>query len=834
MNIAKTQPNADNKIAHQINDNNKLLNLLVKQIVDLSAKKILIVAGEKIAYANPKVLGEIGLNSKSIKDKPIDSIIFPSRGTKPLSHYLGRSASLKNSNDEDSIVIVGRKGREFWYNPTVRRCFWDGRSAVLLTLNDIKKETQSDSLNSELLDRYQLGLKIANQYVWDYQLDPKTLYLSPDYFSHIGYQPQEITPSIDRWMEVLHPDSAKEFSLLIASLANDDDLPNLWEYRAKDKRNGYKWFACTWQIVGWSKTNKPNRIVGIHEDIDARKKQEYEHKSYQNTLYGFVNNSLDGLLIVDETGNVQEWNPVQEAISNIPKHDIIGHSLNEMLQVLNENTHAKLYINELNKVLLNVAHASEEKKKNSIFEVSVKLPNTYTKYYQHSVFTISTLKGSKIAASVKDITEKKINQLKLEKNEERLKLALAAGNVGIWDVDMITGETYYSPMTFTIFGYRPWEVSPTLESWKELIHPDDYDWVVEKANSFFMSGTNGEIELRIKKKDGSYIWIQSKNRILRDENNKTLRATGTIIDITSQKEIEQELRSNQEVLERNLKQHELISDISYLLNTNIDFAEKNDKVLSMLGEFSQVSRVYIFENNYKKGITRNTYEWCNKGVEPQIHNLQEFPLDIVGNWAGDSEYMVSWNLAADLPSDFAKLMIDQGIKSFLIFPLKISDQVFGYIGFDDCDHQRIWTKPEIDLLKTISNLISFSFEREQIKRHYKQNETSYKIISHVISDCIFEVSIAGRIEFINPYGLQKLGLTQKSIEKGVMVSDLISDSDYQELDRNIEQLIKGTDLNPQIISVRIDNEWVKAEVYAKPRRSENEVVGYSGVLIIKD
>jgi len=90
-------------------------------------------------------------------------------------------------------------------------------------------------------------------------------------------------------------------------------------------------------------------------------------------------------------------------------------------------------------------------------------------------------------------------------------------------------------------------------------------------------------------------------------------------------------------------------------------------------------------------------------------------LDIVGNWAGESEYMISWNLAADLPSDFAELMIDQGMKSFLIFPLKISNLVFAHIGFDNCDHQRIWTKPEIDLLKTISNLISFSFKREQIK-----------------------------------------------------------------------------------------------------------------------
>ncbi|HDP55055.1 MAG TPA: PAS domain S-box protein, partial [Bacteroidetes bacterium] len=104
----------------------------------------------------------------------------------------------------------------------------------------------------------------------------------------------------------------------------------------------------------------------------------------------------------------------------------------------------------------------------------------------------------------------------------------------------------------------------------------------------------------------------------------------------------------------------------------------------------------------------------------------------------------------------------------------------------------------------------------------------------VISDCIFEVSIEGKIEFINPYGLKILGLTQQDIEHGIDVSDLVSEPDYQELDQNIEQLIKGTDLNPLKVNIRIYNEWVKAEVYAKPRRSENKAVGYSGVLIIKD
>jgi len=105
---------------------------------------------------------------------------------------------------------------------------------------------------------------------------------------------------------------------------------------------------------------------------------------------------------------------------------------------------------------------------------------------------------------------------------------------------------------------------------------------------------------------------------------------------------------------------------------------------------------------------------------------------------------------------------------------------------------------------------------------------------HVVSACTLEVSVERKIELINPYGLRILGLTQLNIVQGINVSNLVSELDYQELDQNIEQLIKGTDLNPLKVNIRIYNEWVKAEVYAKPRRSENKAVGYSGVLIIKD
>jgi PAS domain-containing protein len=69
----------------------------------------------------------------------------------------------------------------------------------------------------------------------------------------------------------------------------------------------------------------------------------------------------------------------------------------------------------------------------------------------------------------------------LRENEERLRMALEGTTDGMWDWNLATGQTYFSPGYYTMLGYEPDEFPPTDESWRQLIHPDDVERIKGRA-----------------------------------------------------------------------------------------------------------------------------------------------------------------------------------------------------------------------------------------------------------------------------------------------------------------------------------------------------------------
>jgi PAS domain S-box-containing protein len=834
--MASSKPNTEKngKASSLIEENIRLLDQLIKQLVDGSSKKLLIISDSKIVYANPKATKAIGINSKDTKEIPVNEVLSTAQGGSQLSHYLGMSASLKKTyTDNDPVKIIDRNGKEQWFRPSLRRCFWKGKSSIILALNDIDYQRLSTDNELFRLQRKRLALKASNQCIWDLNLSNLQLYICSDFFTMLGYKPLEVDITLSTWQKYLHKDSLESFFKLMDSLKRGDDLPSFWEYRVLNKENQYKWFVALWQIVEWDKFGKPLRLIGIHMNIHDRKSIEIEREEYQKMLSGFIGNSLDGLVIIDEKGIVKEWNPVQEQITQISRKQMLDQSIWEIHQSqLNTSNPFVDYIGQLKDIFATLTHTGQNPWEGKVVDTKLKINNKIDKLLQHTVFTIKTHNGIKIAITVKDVTESEAYRIKVVKSEERLKLALAAGNVGIWDIDFVTEEQYFSPMTFTIFGYRPWEVIPGSEMWKEMIHPDDLDWVLKKVKEFNISGTALEIEFRMKKKDGSYIWVLSKNRILRDGQNKTLRVTGTISDITRQKTVETELRQNEESLKKNLQQHEVISEISYILNTNKSFEVKNNEVLALLGSFTNSSRVYIFEDKPQEDITVNTYEWCNEGIEPQMQNLQHVSLSMVSKMTKGKDFISSHDIENDMSPEFSKMMIAQGIQSFMTFPLQVSGKVFGFIGFDECTSHRIWEKHEVELLKTISNLISFSYERQLIHEHYQLNETRYRELTEMLPQIIFEVSLKGRIDFLNQTGCTFFGISKEMVTKGVYVWDLFPKRTVLKMRQLLENALNATALEPITLEVKqIDKNANMLTIYIRPRMVSGEIVNFSGLAL---
>jgi PAS domain S-box-containing protein len=140
---------------------------------------------------------------------------------------------------------------------------------------------------------------------------------------------------------------------------------------------------------------------------------------------------------------------------------------------------------------------------------------------------------------------------RLHKSQEQFSLAMRGANDGLWDWNLETGKVYYSPRWKSMLGYKECELEDNIDTWKSLIHPDDKEWVLEKAHDCISSQTNSfEVEMRMQHKDGHKIFILSRAFLVnRKSDDKPVRLVGTHVDISERKKIEFYNEKNAEILE---------------------------------------------------------------------------------------------------------------------------------------------------------------------------------------------------------------------------------------------------------------------------------------------
>ncbi len=157
--------------------------------------------------------------------------------------------------------------------------------------------------------------------------------------------------------------------------------------------------------------------------------------------------------------------------------------------------------------------------------------------------------GNAIQVIVRDITDRKRAEAVLRESEERLTLAFAGAQEGVWDWNLKTGAVVYSPRWKQMLGYAGDEIEPHVRAWEQLLHPDDKPRARQLNEGVKRGQGTYEGEFRLRHKDGHYIHVLSRGLPIRDEADETVvRIVGTHLDITERKRTESALRESEERL----------------------------------------------------------------------------------------------------------------------------------------------------------------------------------------------------------------------------------------------------------------------------------------------
>lgn len=836
MNNGKKKVERTKKVSNLIKENAKLLDLLLKSLLDSSDKLLVIVSDNMVVYANRIAIKNLGFTQKELSSKTVDELFTTNQQT-PLRSYLAIAVTMrKGANDHLMIKVGSKSGSDTWYVPRIKRCIWKGKSSLLMMLVDVNKtDEKRDTIKETTSDsRLQLALKGSDQGVWEFNFKTNDAYVSEESITILGYKPGEIAATYSNWMKLVHPDYRVIFEESEKKIRKGELNNFQQEYLAQTKSGSYAWIWLVGKVVEWDKLGVPLRMVGINMNINEKKRAELERDENRKTLEGLIHNTRDGLVIIDQNGIIKEWNPAQEKITLIKRSQAVGQYIWDVPTMLSSASEGLIsYLKNFKDIFDKIAHSGLNPWDGKVFETHLTLFNGERKIIQTTIFPVETNTGKKLAATVKDITESQTSRVKLEKSDERLKLALNAGRVGIWDVDFESGEKYFSPMFFQLLGYRPWEVEPDHNTWIKMIHPDDIAETASRVAIFQKEGESLDLVFRIMKKSGDYIWVHSKNKVSRNKIGKIDRITGTISDISFQKEVEMEHILHREELIKNLARTELISEISYVLNTNEDFEIKINEVIKKLGVFFNVSRVYTFENSYDLKTTSNTFEWCNEEVGSQKGDFQEVPLDMFLEWFEGKEYYYSNDFLKDMPADLAEMFIAQGNKSSLIFPIQVENNLIGFIGFDECNYPKEWDKLEIELLKTIANLISFSFERQITHTQLVGNEQHFRELTDLLPHIVFEVSLTGRLEFLNQTGCKYFNITKEDISKGIMLRKLFPETEVFLMKALRDRLVRKESNDQFRLEAKpINGKGKVLDIWATPKVSNSKLIGFSGIALL--
>jgi PAS domain S-box-containing protein len=251
------------------------------------------------------------------------------------------------------------------------------------------------------------------------------------------------------------------------------------------------------------------------------------YKTTEREFQSVFENALDTILILDDQGICREANPAAEQLFGVRRRELIGESLDRF------STDSAQFHTLWELLLVQKFHQGDAE-----FEKNDRSP----------VFVEFTAKADCLPGQhvmiLRDVTERRRAQLSLLESEERFQQMARNIQEIFWMIDAETKKALFvNPAYETITGRSCQSLHDDPTSYEELIHPEDRAHVLAKLDEATRTGNFNE-KFRLLCAHGAVRWVWVRGFPVRDAAGKILRLVGTALEITAQKEAEEQVAAN--------------------------------------------------------------------------------------------------------------------------------------------------------------------------------------------------------------------------------------------------------------------------------------------------
>lgn len=484
-----------------------------RQLVEFSPEAVAIHAKGILLYVNKAALQMIGAKSASeVVGKSITQFVHPDF----IELVKKRVKLLYETNKATPLIqekFIRTDGTVIDVEVISRPINYDGQKAIQIAVRDI---TERKKFEEQLQIQAQIAESINDAVI---VMDKNYTVISWNKGAEKLYGWKEKDVLGKKTMEVIPhvylTSSAKEFHEQIKT--------GYWRGQVtQHTKKGKKLLILASASLVRDSKGETIGYVTINRDIT-------EEIASSGRLAAIVESSDDAILSKSLDGIIQSWNKAAEKMFGYKAEEIIGKNIT--LIVPHElRAEEKEIIRKLKKGE-RIQHFETTRVGKSGNRIIVSL----------TISPIKNEKGEIVGASniTRDVTERIQTEQALKESEERLRLALEAGQIGVWDWNMVTNTLVWTDKVYAIHAVSKDTFNLTLENYLKLIHPEDREAFDRELKEATQNKAPFRFSLRILTKEGIK-WITTSAIIFYDNKGKAVRMLGATSDITKQRQLDQE------------------------------------------------------------------------------------------------------------------------------------------------------------------------------------------------------------------------------------------------------------------------------------------------------